>query len=101
MSKKFKPCLKKRRTCLICRKRPNGHQVVTNEQSYLNFFLRRGIFQSASDQKLAEKSVGRYRRHAYNFEQQFKSQNFATTRYIKCIPKNLINFFFTKNIALL
>jgi hypothetical protein len=32
MSKKFKPCLKKLLVCLICRKRPDGHQVVTNEQ---------------------------------------------------------------------
>jgi hypothetical protein len=37
MSKKFKPCLKKLRACLICRKRPNGHQVVTNGQSFLKF----------------------------------------------------------------
>jgi hypothetical protein len=35
MSKKFKPCIKKLRACLISRKRPNGHQVVTNEQSFL------------------------------------------------------------------
>jgi hypothetical protein len=37
MSKKFQPCLKKLRACLISRKRPNGHQVVTNEQSFLKW----------------------------------------------------------------
>jgi hypothetical protein len=34
VSKKLKLCLKKLWAYLICCKRPNGHQVVTNEQSY-------------------------------------------------------------------